>query len=131
MKSRCGKSSRVSRQRAELKLSTHNLFSDLNPTPLERVDALLTRPDVRIERIVSWGQASPPDFWYDQAEAEWVVVLRGQARLVLREPDEVVEMTPGDWIGIAACRPHRVDWTVPDEATVWLAVFSAAEFRSP
>ncbi|CAK0746191.1 cupin 2 domain-containing protein [Gammaproteobacteria bacterium] len=112
-------------------MSTHNLFSDLNPAPLEQVDALLTRPDVRIERIVFWGQVSPPGFWYDQAEAEWVVVLHGQARLVLKEPDVILEMMPGDWIWIAARRPHRVDWTVPDEATVWLAVFSAAEFRSP
>jgi len=77
------------------------------------------------------AQVSPPDFWYNQAEAEWVVVLRGQARLVLREPDEVVEMAVGDWIWIAAHRPHRVDWTVPDEATVWLAVFLRAEFGIP
>ncbi|CAK0782067.1 cupin 2 domain-containing protein [Gammaproteobacteria bacterium] len=112
-------------------MPSHNLFSDLTPTPLERVDVLLTQPDVRIERIVSWGQVSPPDFWYNQGEAEWVVVVRGEARLVLREPDEVVEMIPGDWIWIAPHRPHRVDWTAPDAATVWLAVFSSAEFRSP
>jgi cupin 2 domain-containing protein len=42
----------------------------------EQVATLLTRPGLRVERIVSRGQASPPGFWYDQAEGEWVLVLR-------------------------------------------------------
>ena len=37
--------------------------------------------DVRIERIISHGHASPADFWYDQAQHEWVIVLKGAARL--------------------------------------------------
>ena len=75
---------------------------------------------------MSWGQASPPGFWYDQPDAEWVAVLAGRARLALRAPDEVVELGPGDWIDIGAHRPHRVEWTAPDVATVWLAVFRPA-----
>jgi hypothetical protein len=42
----------------------------------EQVATLLTKSSLRIERIVSLGQASPPGFWYDQAEGEWVLVLR-------------------------------------------------------
>lgn len=105
-------------------MSKNNLFSDLHPTSLEQIDILLSRSGVRIERILSWGHASPPGFWYDQGEAEWVVLLQGQARLLLREPDEVREMTPGDWIWIAAHRQHRVDWTAAGEVTLWLAFFS-------
>src|ERR1700720_236726 len=53
---------------------------NLSPLPdaraAEQVATLLTRPGLRVERIVSLGQASPPGFWYDQAEGKWVLVLR-------------------------------------------------------
>ena len=89
----------------------------------ERVDALLTGPGLRIERIVSRGQASPPGFWYDQTEAEWVVVLAGAARLRFEDEAEARRLEPGDWVDIAPHRRHRVDWTDPAVPTVWLAVF--------
>jgi len=89
----------------------------------ERIDALLTRPGLRIERIVSHGQPSPPGFWYDQSEAEWVMVLVGAARLRFQEESEDRVLGPGDCLDIAPHRRHRVDWTDPSAATVWLAVF--------
>jgi hypothetical protein len=49
--------------------------------PDEVVAELLTTLNLRIERIVSTGQASPPDGWYDQEWDEWVILLRGGARL--------------------------------------------------
>ncbi len=99
-----------------------NLFADLpNEIPDELIETLLQAKMVRIERIVSRGHASPPDFWYDQPENEWVVLLRGAARL--RMEDDVIELQPGDSVNLPAHRKHRVDWTTPDEPTVWLAVF--------
>lgn len=100
---------------------TANLFSDI-PTglPEEVFTTLLASGEVRIERIVSHGQASPEGFWYDQTQHEWVLVLTGAARL--RIGDDVVEMGPGDFVNIPARRKHRVEWTAPDEPTVWLAV---------
>jgi cupin 2 domain-containing protein len=89
----------------------------------ERVETLLTRPGLRIERTVSRGQASPPGFWYDQAEAEWVLVLAGAARLRFADETEVRVLAPGDWLDIAPHRRHRVDWTDPAVPTVWLAIF--------
>ena len=101
-----------------------NLLSPLpKPDAGERVDALLTGPGLRIERIVSRGQASPPGFWYDQTEAEWVVVLAGAARLRFEDEAETRRLEPGDWVDIAPHRRHRVDWTDPAVPTVWLAVF--------
>jgi cupin 2 domain-containing protein len=108
-------------------MSGLNLFRDLAPTMAERFDTLFAAGHARIERIVSWGQASPADFWYDQAEGEWVALLAGRARLTLGAPDETVMLNPGDWLWIAPHRRHRVDWTEPDAATVWLAVFIRAE----
>lgn len=87
----------------------------------EFVEVLLAAPGVRIERIISRGHASPEGFWYDQDQDEFVVLLKGAARL--RFEDESVEMRPGDWINIPAHRRHRVEWTTPDEPTIWLAVY--------
>src|SRR5207253_7803481 len=89
----------------------------------EHFDALLSRPGLRIERIVSRGQASPAEFWYDQADGEWVLVLTGAARLRFEDEEDARFLGPGDWIDIAPHRRHRVDWTDPAAATIWLAVF--------
>ncbi len=109
-----------------------NLFADLprstaegRPIP-EQFDELLRSPGVRIERIVSTGQCSPPDFWYDQNEGEWVLVLQGEARLRFEDEVEPRCLKAGDFVNIPAHRRHRVDWTSPDEPTVWLAVFYTA-----
>jgi len=101
-----------------------NLLSPLPDAEAgERLEALLTRPGLRIERIVSRGQANPSGFWYDQPEAEWVVVLAGAARLRFQDEAEARVLGPGDCLDIAPHRRHRVDWTDPSAATVWLAVF--------
>ena len=76
--------------------------------------------DVRIERTVSHGHASPEAFWYDQDQHEWVVVLKGVARLGFE--DGMVEMKPGDFVNTWAHRKHRAEWTTPDEPTIWPAV---------
>ena len=95
--------------------------------PDELFDLLGQGNGVRIERIVSRGHVSPPDFWYDQAEAEWVMVVQGAARLRFREPERVLALGPGDWVDIRPHEAHRVDWTAPDADTVWLAVFYRPE----
>ena len=100
---------------------THNLFADFpRDMPAEFFTRLLLAPGIRIERIVSHGHQSPAGFWYDQPENEWVVVLKGAARLEFE--DGTLEMGPGDFINIPAHKKHRVDWTTPDEPTIWLAV---------
>jgi cupin 2 domain-containing protein len=96
----------------------HSIPADL---PEELFETLLAAPGVRVERIVSHGHASPEGFWYDQDQHEFVVLLKGAARLWFE--GESIEMKPGDWIDIPAHRRHRVEWTTPDEPTIWLAVF--------
>ena len=99
-----------------------NLLADL-PTelPEELVQTILARKSVRIERIVSTGHSSPEGFWYDQVQAEWVIVLTGEAKLLL-EDEKSYHMKPGDTINIPAHKKHRVEWTSENEPTVWLAV---------
>ncbi|HSD83574.1 MAG TPA: cupin domain-containing protein [Anaerolineae bacterium] len=102
----------------------HNLFENLprERLPQELFNTILTGPGIRIERIVSTGQASPVGFWYDQSGEEWVVLLTGAATLRFEDEAEVRQMQPGDWVHIAAHRRHRVEWTNPDTPSTWLAV---------
>ena len=100
-----------------------NLFANFpSSIPEEFVEVLAESKHVRIERIVSTGHTSPDGFWYDQEEAEWVIVLKGEANLLFDGDDEAIHMKPGDFINIPAHRRHRVEWTTGDEPTVWLAV---------
>lgn len=83
--------------------------------------ALLERPGVRIERIVSQGQVTPEDAPYDQPHDEWVLLLAGAARLWLDGSGELA-LAPCDALLIPAHVRHRVTWTQAEPPTVWLAV---------
>lgn len=100
-----------------------NLFSSIPDTiDNEIFEDLLTSDSLRIERILSRGQKSPDDFWYNQDENEWVVVLKGSAAIAFEDGHDV-RLDSGDHINIPAGTRHRVSWTDPDQVTVWLAVF--------
>jgi cupin 2 domain-containing protein len=101
-----------------------NIFAGLPDAPLaaEVFTELLGTPHLRIERIVSTGQATGADEWYDQDWDEWVIVLRGAAKLLFEGESTARLLGPGDYVPIAAHRRHRVTWTEPEETTVWLAV---------
>ena len=105
-----------------------NLFANLPKTLAdELVTVLAQNPQVRIERIVSTGQCTKSGFWYDQAEHEWVVVLKGHAKLLFEGQSEPTTMRAGDHVLIPAHRKHRVEWMTPDEPTVWLAGFYSSD----
>lgn len=103
--------------------STNVLRGIPDQLPDELTEILLAREDLRIERIVSRGHTSPGDFWYDQQETEWVVVLAGGARLHFEEDGQIIPLETGDSLLIPAHTRHRIDWTDPDQDTIWLAVF--------
>ena len=92
------------------------------PGPEEAFETLANLPGTRIERIVSHGHASPEGFWYDQPQAEWVMVVQGEAVLAFDDGRQH-PMRAGDWLTIPAHCRHRVASTGP--ATVWLAVHLA------
>ena len=101
-----------------------NLFASLPQAGAEEIFQTLAQGrGLRIERIVSDGQKSPPGFWYEQAEDEWVMVLQGAATLAF-DDGRRLEIGAGDWAWLPAGVRHRVEHTAP--RTVWLAVFGAA-----
>jgi cupin 2 domain-containing protein len=101
-----------------------NLYRNIPPKLKdELIDILLEGKGVKVERIVSMGHASQPDFWYDQDMSEFVILLKGGAGLLLEGQERIIVMHPGDYFNIPAHQKHRVEWTNPNEQTVWLAVF--------
>lgn len=107
----------------ESALKRGNVFAPL-PTDrgAEHFDTLLELNRGQVERIVSFGQCSPEGFWYDQDHSEWVLVLRGRAKLEVEGFHELIELGPGDYVNLAAHTRHRVVWTAPAEPTIWLAI---------
>jgi cupin 2 domain-containing protein len=80
----------------------NNIFDNVPETiPAELLQTLLNTDNIRIERIVSHGHASPIQF----------------------EGDEPVDLIPGSFMNIPAHQRHRVDWTEPNEPTIWLAIY--------
>jgi len=100
-----------------------NIFAAL-PTDrdAEHTETLENLGHGELQRIVSFGQCTEDGFWYDQDHNEWVLVLRGRAKLQLEGSRNLTELGPGDYINLAAHTRHRVAWTTPDEPTIWLTV---------
>ncbi len=100
-----------------------NIFTNIREQiPDEIFEELVKTEHCKIERIISRGHSTADDYWYDQAKNEWVIILKGSAGFLLEGNSKVVVMKPGDYINIPAHRRHRVEWTDPDEETIWLAI---------
>lgn len=101
-----------------------NIYSAIpDHFPEEILETLVDSGRVRIERIISDGHCSPEEFWYDQAESEFVLLLEGSAALRFEGEDELRVLKPGDWMNIPAHGRHRLEWTDPHQKTIWLAVY--------
>ncbi|MGH8475196.1 MAG: cupin domain-containing protein [Methylococcales bacterium] len=100
-----------------------NIYSSIAPeNDQEAFETLLQTERLKLERILSEGHATPTGEWFDQAENEWVILLKGAAGLTIEgEPGEIV-LKPGDYLLIPARRKHRVERTSATEKTWWLAL---------
>ena len=92
------------------------------PMTEELTEIVFRNRGFRMERILSTGQTSPPGFWYDQGEDEWVAVLQGDAVLQW-EDGSLTELRAGDWLLIPAHQKHRVERTSITPPCIWLAIF--------
>lgn len=82
---------------------------------------ILAKGDVIIERILSTGQTTPSEQWYDQETDEWVILLQGTATILFEETGEI-QMNSGDYILIKAHEKHQVTYTSMEPPCIWLAV---------
>lgn len=115
-----------------MSIARGNLFVDI-PQRLaeEQFTNLLMAPHVRVERIVSTGQASPPGAFFDQDWAEWVLVLEGSASVLFEGEAEARVLGRGDYLYISPHARHRVEWTDRERSTVWLAIHFPSAVEEP
>ncbi len=50
--------------------------------------------------IENAGHVSPEGNWYDQDEAEWVIVLRGESKRCFDDRPDAITLKPGDFVNI-------------------------------
>jgi len=99
-----------------------NIFDAIpNDLSNEILESLVENKNVKIERIVSKGHSSPESGWYDQIHNEWVMVVKGKAKLAFDNKEPVI-LAEGDYLTIEAHQKHKVEWTDADKETIWLAV---------
>ncbi|MEZ4694085.1 MAG: cupin [Aliarcobacter sp.] len=103
-------------------MEKYNIFDEI---PVDKSEEkffeIFKDEKIKIEKIVSNGQKSPQDFWYEQEKSEFVLVIEGFA--IVEFEDFEVELKKGDCLNIKAYQKHRVKFTTLDETTIWFAVF--------
>ncbi len=100
-----------------------NIFENV-PQELKKelFQTLAENNNIRIERIISRGQITPENKWYNQNENEFVILLKGEAELLF-ENGEKEKLRSGDYLIIPAHRKHRVVYTSKNPECIWLTVF--------
>jgi len=105
------------------KINPHNILDSLPAAQNKEVFKVLSKgKGLKIERIVSCGQATPKDKWLCEKQSEWVILLKGKAQLSFKQDKRNISLKPGDYLFIPANTFHRVEWTSRRQKTVWLAV---------
>lgn len=93
-----------------------NIYDYSTPKNGETFSTLLEHKNVKINRIVSSDALAKTE--YIQEEDEWLVLLEGEATLLL--DNEKKTLTKGDTLFIPSKTLHRVLST--QSGTVWLTV---------
>lgn len=102
-------------------IKPRNIYDSPNSSVIDEYYENIVNGDVRIERIISTGQTTPDDKWYDQETDEWVILLEGNA-IILFEDSVEISLQKGDYILIKAHEKHRVTYTSTEPECIWLAV---------
>jgi cupin 2 domain-containing protein len=93
-----------------------NIFNYTTPKTNETFTTLLEHKNIKINRIVSSSEVIPVE--YVQEEDEWIVLLEGEATLLMDNREK--KLTKGETLFIPAKTPHKVIKT--SDGTVWLTV---------
>lgn len=104
-------------------MKTKNFFEN-HSIELEKeyFEDILVTNNFKVERIISEGNASPENFWYDQEENEFVLLIKGYAEIEF-EGNDVIQLYQGDFLIIPSHKKHRVKKTSENEKTYWLTIY--------
>ena len=103
-------------------MKTSNIFTNI-PKQMsgEIFENIISKDNIKIQRIVSKGDTTPKDEWYNQEDDEWVIIMQGEAVLSF-ENQKNIKLKAGEYINIPAYTKHRVSWTIETQETIWLAI---------
>ena len=93
-----------------------NIHDYIVPQCDEDLTTLLSHKNIKINRIVSSDKVEAVE--YVQEEDEWLVLLEGEATLLIENKEKM--LTKGDTLFIPSKTPHSVLNT--QNGTVWLTV---------
>ncbi|MGJ0310806.1 cupin [Aliarcobacter cryaerophilus] len=103
-------------------IEKYNIFKEI---PIDKSEEkffeIFKNENIKIEKIISNGQKSSDNFWYEQEKSEYILLLGGYA--ILEFEDFEIELFKGDCLNIEAFKKHRVKFTSLDEPTIWFAIF--------
>ncbi len=103
--------------------AVENIYNDTpEQIPDELFKTLFSKGKIKIEKIISKGHISKVDDWYDQAQDEWIILLKGQAQLQYKKESNLIFLNTGDYLLIPAHTKHRIHWTPIETETIWLAI---------
>ncbi len=98
-----------------------NLLSNIPFSSKEEIfETINENENIRIERILSYGQETPSDYWYNQDEDEFIIIIKGEATLIY-EDNRSFNLKKNDTLYIKAHQKHKVTYT--SNPTIWLAIF--------
>ncbi len=98
-----------------------NIFDRIPDTRnQEFFEDILSHKNIKIERITSSGQTTPENQPYIQENAEWVIIIKGKAKVLFCDSNEEHSLDEGDFLFIPPHCSHRVTYT--DQDTIWLAI---------
>ena len=104
-----------------------NIFNLPTELPKDELfETLLSGKNILIERIISTGQTTPPEQWYDQERDEWVILLQGEAEIAYSDRT-TIKLKAGDYVFIPAHRKHRVEYTSKKPPCIWLAIHGSCQ----
>ena len=105
-------------------ICSDNLFGSPLPALGEESERVLQSGESWCLKLIVSNQFKSPDgFWYDQDEDEWLLLLKGSARLRLENPEQIIDLSAGDHLYLPSRRRHRIERTDPQPGTVWIALY--------
>ena len=105
-----------------MSVEKYNIFDEIIVDKSEeKFFEIFKNETIKVEKIVSNGQKSPENFWYEQEKSEFILLLEGFA--ILEFEDKQIELNKGDCLNIEAFQKHRVKFTSLEKPTIWFAVF--------
>ena len=76
----------------------------------------------RLELIVSCAFKNEDEFWFDQKEHEWLLLIRGEANLSIETLENRIDLKVGDHLYLSPHKLHRINRTDGFPGTIWLTL---------